>query len=340
MVKNNRIAASIISFERAVGNWQLADGSDSYILTGNQNEINREICIVRKYVCIDIGGTAIKYGMIDEDGRILVRGKMPTEAQKGGPSILKKAVDIVAGYQAKETVSGICISTAGMVDVEKGEIFYSAPLIPNYAGTQFKKTMEEKFGLPCEIENDVNCAGLAESVSGAAKGSKITLCLTIGTGIGGCIVIDGNVYHGYSNSACEVGYMHMFDSDFQTLGAASILSAKVAARKGDARDEWNGYRIFEAARNGDTVCRQAIDEMTDVLGRGIANICYVLNPQTVVLGGGIMAQEDYLYPGIRAALDHYLVPDIAEKTTLKMAAHQNDAGMLGAFYHFKNRRNL
>ena len=295
---------------------------------------------MKKYVCIDIGGTAIKYGMIDEEGNILVRGKKPTEAEKGGPSILKKAVDIVAEYKKENDISGICISTPGMVDVEKGEIFYSAPLIPNYTGTQFKKTMEERFGIPCEIENDVNCAGLAESVSGAAKGSRITLCLTIGTGIGGCIVMDGEVYHGYSNSACEVGYMHMFDSDFQTLGAASILSAKVAERKGDPRDEWNGYRIFEAARNGDDICRQAIDEMIDILGRGIANICYVVNPQVVVLGGGIMAQEDYLYPGIRGAMDKYLVSGIAEKTTLRMAAHQNDAGMLGSFYHFKNRRNL
>lgn len=295
---------------------------------------------MKKYVCIDIGGTAIKYGIIDENGTILVRGKRSTEAQKGGPSILQKAVDIVAGYRDIYQPEGICISTAGMVDVEKGEIFYSAPLIPNYTGTQFKKTMEATFGLPCEVENDVNCAGLAESISGAARGSKISLCLTIGTGIGGCIVIDGQVFHGFSNSACEVGYMHMFDSDFQTLGATSILSAKVAERKGESREMWNGYHIFELARSGDAICCQAIDEMTDVLGRGIANICYVLNPQIVVLGGGIMAQEDYLYPRIRTALDKYLVPSIAEKTTLRMAAHQNDAGMLGAFYHYKNRRNV
>lgn len=76
------------------------------------------------------------------------------------------------------------------------------------------------------MENDVNCAGLAEYSSGAAKGCKVVLMLTIGTGIGGCIVLDGKVFHGFSNSACEVGYMHMDDSDFQTLGAASILSKK------------------------------------------------------------------------------------------------------------------
>ncbi|MBZ4265788.1 ROK family protein, partial [Streptococcus pneumoniae] len=90
-------------------------------------------------------------------------------------------------------------------DPDKGEIFYAGPQIPNYAGTQFKKEIEGRFGIPCEIENDVNCAGLAEAVSGSGKGAGITLCLTIGTGIGGCLIIDGQIFHGFSNSACEVG---------------------------------------------------------------------------------------------------------------------------------------
>lgn len=293
---------------------------------------------MKKYVSIDIGGTAIKHGVIDEDGRILIRGKQETEAYKGGAAIVRKALDIVKKYRTEYILSGICISTAGMVDVEKGEIFYAAPLIPDYTGTQWKKEMETAFGLPCEVENDVNCAGLAENISGAAKGSRIVLCLTVGTGIGGCILIDHKIFRGYSGSACEVGYMHMEGSDFQTLGAASILSRKVAEQKGARPEEWTGYRIFEEAKQGDEICVRAIDEMADVLGKGIANICYVLNPQTVVLGGGIMAQEEYLKPRIRQALDRYLIGSVAEKTVLKMAEHQNDAGMLGAFYHFLLRQ--
>ena len=273
---------------------------------------------MKKYVSIDIGGTAIKYGVIDESGSIVVKDKMDTEAYKGGPEILKKVT--------------------GIVDVEKGEIFYSAPLIPNYAGTQFKKVLEEKFRVPCEVENDVNCAGLAESVSGAGVGSSVTLCLTIGTGIGGCILIDGHVFHGYSNSACEAGYMHMFDSDFQTLGATSILTKKVAARKEEREEKWDGYHIFEAAKAGDEVCIRAIDEMAEVLGRGIANICYVINPEVVVLGGGVMAQEEYLKPRIEKSLKGHLVPSIADKTKLAFAKHQNDAGMLGAYYNYQNRQ--
>ena len=183
---------------------------------------------MKKYISIDIGGTAIKYGIVSEDAEVLLKKEMKTEAQKGGPAILDKVIGIVEALK-EEADAGVCISTAGMVDIEKGEIFYSAPLIPNYIGTAFKKTVEERFGIPCEVENDVNCAGLAEYKAGAAAGSKAAVMLTIGTGIGGCILLNGEVFHGFSNSACEVGYMHMDDSDFQTLGAASILTKKVAA---------------------------------------------------------------------------------------------------------------
>lgn len=292
---------------------------------------------MKNYVSIDIGGTAIKYGIIDEYGRILTKDKIDTEAHKGGPEILNKVFRIVENYLEVYKPVGICISTAGMVDTEKGEIFYSAPLIPRYAGTKFKEELERMFSIPCEVENDVNCAGLAESVSGAAIGSKVALCLTIGTGIGGCILIDGNVFHGFSNSACEIGYMHMFDSDFQTLGASSILTKKVAEIKQNSEVIWDGYHIFEEAKTGDDICITAIDEMVEILGMGIANICYVINPEVVVLGGGVMSQETYLKPKIEKAIKKYLVPSIAEKTRLEFAKHKNDAGIMGAFYNFKSK---
>lgn len=299
------------------------------------------------YVSIDIGGTAIKYGVIaSEDGmnsaRIIQKSEMDTEAHNGGQGILKKVLQIVQDAAEQYPIGGICISTAGMVDVKKGEIFYAAPLIPNYTGTKFKEILEKRFQIPCEVENDVNCAGLAEWTSGAARGSAVTLCLTIGTGIGGCILIGGEIFHGFSNSACEVGYIKMFGSDFQKLGAASILTKKVTARKAkdvcENRDIWDGRRIFKEAKAGDEICIQAIDEMADVLGCGIANICYVINPEVVVLGGGIMAQEEYLRPRIEKAVSRYLVESIAQRTTITFAKHRNDAGMLGAYYNYRKRQ--
>ena len=226
-----------------------------------------------------------------------------------------------------------------MVDPDKGEIFYAGPQIPNYAGTQFKKEIEESFGIPCEIENDVNCAGLAEAVSGSGKGAGITLCLTIGTGIGGCLIIDGQVFHGFSNSACEVGYMHMQDGDFQDLASTTALVEYVAKAHDEEVAHWNGRRIFKEATEGNKLCMEGIDRMVDYLGKGLANICYVANPEVVILGGGIMGQEAVLKPKIRKALKNALVPSLAEKTRLEFAHHQNTAGMLGAYYHFKTKQS-
>lgn len=295
---------------------------------------------MKTYLAIDIGGTQIKYGRLDEAGQVLESYKMDTEAYKGGPHILATVKKLVEDFHAQDALSGVAISSAGMVDPDKGEIFYSGPQIPNYAGTQFKSEIETTFGLPCEIENDVNCAGLAEGISGAGQGSQISICLTIGTGIGGCLLVDGQIFHGFSNSACEVGYLHLSDGAFQDLASTTALVQEVARLHNQDPADWNGYKIFQEAKAGDPHCIAAIDRMVNYLGQGIANICYVANPEVVILGGGIMAQKDYLYEKIQAALKANLVSSLADKTKLAFAEHENAAGMLGAFYHFQQKQGL
>lgn len=295
---------------------------------------------MKTYLAVDIGGTQIKYGRLDEAGQILESYKIDTEAYKGGPHILATVKKLVEDFHAQAPLSGVAISSAGMVDPDKGEIFYSGPQIPNYAGTQFKSEIETTFGLPCEIENDVNCAGLAEGISGAGQGSQISICLTIGTGIGGCLLVDGQIFHGFSNSACEVGYLHLSDGAFQDLASTTALVQEVARLHNQNPADWNGYKIFQEAKAGDVHCIAAIDRMVNYLGQGIANICYVANPEVVILGGGIMAQKEYLYEKIQAALKANLVSSLADKTKLAFAEHENAAGMLGAFYHFQQKQGL
>lgn len=251
---------------------------------------------------------------------------------------MEKIQNIVEKYIEEYEPVGICVSTAGMVDCEAGKITYAAPLIPDYTGVEIKKTMEQRFQLPCEVENDVNCAGLAENFAGASKGTNISLCLTVGTGIGGAIIIDNKVFHGFSGSGCEIGYMHLPGGEFQDLGASSILVKKTAEYKNIPVESINGKYVFENAKKGDKDCIRAIDQMVEILGMGIANICYVINPEVVVLGGGIMAQQEYLGERLRNSLDKYLIPSVARHTRLAFAQHQNQAGMLGAFYNFKLRQ--
>lgn len=291
------------------------------------------------YICIDIGGTNIKHGVIDSDANFLAAGETPTDAHLGGPGIMNKVRSIIESYLGTYNPAGACISSAGMVDCVRGEIIYAGPTIPNYKGTAIKSIIETTYHLPCEVENDVNCAALAEHYAGAAKGSSSSLCLTIGTGIGGAIILNGQIHHGHTYSGCEVGYMHIMGDAFQNLGASSILVKKVSELKHCSPDEINGKIIFQKAKEGDADCIQAIDDMADVLGMGIANICYIINPEVVVLGGGIMAQKDYLYSRIRASIDRYLIPFISEKTRLEFAQNKNHAGMLGAYFHFRSIHN-
>ncbi len=293
---------------------------------------------MKNYVCIDVGGTSIKYGVLNEDLMFLDNGEIDTEAHKGGPNILDKIINIVKEYKYYYKIEGVCISTAGMVDCNKGEIIYASSLIPNYTGTKIKEIVENIFNIPCEVENDVNCAALAEHFSGGAKGSNTSICLTIGTGIGGAIIINNEIYHGAFGSGGEVGYMNMMGSTFQELGASSVLVKKVCKKKGFENNKINGKYIFQKAKEGDRDCISAIDEMIDVLGMGIANICYIINPEVIVLGGGIMGQKEYLYDKIRKSIDKHLIPFIAEKTRLEFAENQNQAGMIGAYFNFKNMR--
>lgn len=293
---------------------------------------------MNKYVCIDIGGTVIKYGIINEDGNILVKGERKSESYKGGIGLLEKVKEITNNYKQEYEISGICISTAGMVDPFKGEIIYASSAIPNYIGTKIKEEIEKEFNIQCEVENDVNCAGMGEVWKGAGRGTSSCVCLTVGTGIGGSIILGNKIFHGYNNSAGEIGYMNMNGGTFQELAAASSLVRRVAERKNIKIEEIDGKKIFELAKSGDIDCIEEIDYLIEILTLGMANIIYMINPEVIILGGGIMAQKEYLNDKIDKALKDKLIDRLYSSTKIKFAENENNAGMLGALYNFLQRR--
>lgn len=296
--------------------------------------------MMKKYVCVDVGGTAIKYGVLDEKGTVLNQQEMPTEALKGGNVILEKIKNVVQKYRENNQIEGICISTAGIVDPFKGEIIHANENIPLYQGICLKEELEKEFSIPCEVENDVNCAGLAEYYNGAAKESQNALCLTIGTGIGGCAILDGRLLRGSSYSACEIGYMQVKGNEFEKVASTSALVRTVAKKKQDDISSWNGKKILACAEKGDEICKSSLMDMADLLALGISNVCYVLNPDTVVLGGGIMQQESMLTFQIRRSLERYLVPVISSHLRTELAHHHNLAGLIGAWYYYQKRHQL
>ena len=149
------------------------------------------------YICIDIGGTAIKYGLASADGQLIETKSTPTHAhQGGGPGIVRTVRRLIRQYTETGPLLGIALSTAGMVDPQKGRIFYAlADSIPDYTGTEWKEILEGEFHIPCAVENDVNCAALGELWLGAGKGCTSAFMMTISTSIGGCALYDGHIIH-------------------------------------------------------------------------------------------------------------------------------------------------
>ncbi|WP_436513966.1 ROK family protein [Clostridium thermobutyricum] len=286
------------------------------------------------FAVIDIGGTSIKYGVITKEGTLIESNDRDTEAYKGGLSIIDKVKEIIKEIRIDNDISGICISTAGMVCPKEGKIVYAGPTIPNYTGVEVKSILEKEFKLPCSVENDVNCAALGEFFDGAGMGTNSMVCLTIGTGIGGAIIIDGKILHGFSNSAGEIGYMMVNGEHIQNIASTTSLVKNVALRKGIDYKSIDGRYVLDNYENGDLICREEVEKLVDNLALGISNIVYSVNPEVVVLGGGIMAREEIFRPLIEKSLKKYLIESVYINTRIEFAKLKNTAGMKGAFYNF------
>ena len=295
------------------------------------------------YICIDIGGTSIKYGVLSDKGEIFIDGTVSTKVTEKENFILsdvKKLVRNILDEYENYEIKGICVSTAGVVNPEKGEIAYAGPTIPNTTGTKIKEELEKEFSISCEVENDVNCAGLGEYWRGAGKGSKSMVCLTIGTGIGGSVILDGKLLNGIGYTAGEIGYMDVNGSYIQNIASSRYLVEKVQKEKEEKEgitDAITGVDIFELAKKGDEICIAGINEIISNLAVGVRNIMYLLNPEVIVIGGGITAQKEYLEEKIRKEVNDGMISDMFRKTRIELAQQGNQAGLLGALYNFLNK---
>ncbi len=292
----------------------------------------------------DIGGTAIKYGLIRLEGNkpvIIYQQEIDSNAKiLKGKGIIKKVIELVQQEIQKEDIEGIAISTAGMVDAEKGSIIYANENIPEYTGMQVKEIIERQFDIPCWVENDVNAAALGETIFGAGKSAHNVFMLTIGTGIGGAVVLNHEIFHGSSGSAGEIGYMWIGEHHYQDISSTTALVDNVA--KQTKEQGLNGKIIFERAKNNDEICIKAIDDLCSNIVKGISNCICMLNPQTIILGGGIMMQRDYLEPIMKKYVNKYVNEALLETFNLEFASLGNHAGMIGAFAYWlkKEGRNF
>lgn len=287
-----------------------------------------------RILAFDIGGTFIKYGIVNERFEIEEIHKVPTEAQRGGQALIEKVIKIIEGY---DNIDRIGISTAGQVDSENGIVVYSTDNIPYYTGMTVKKLIENKTSIPTYVENDVNAAAIGEAQFGAAKGYKNFICLTYGTGIGGAIYLNGKIYKGSGSSAGELGHMIVHAGGKQcTCGGEGCYECYASAKalissvNKITKEPLDGFRIFEKENFEKPEIRSEIDKWIDEIIIGLINIIYVFNPPLIVLGGGIM-NEDYIIDLIDRKIYNRLM-DNYRKVNIVRAKNGNKSGLLGVAY--------
>lgn len=294
---------------------------------------------MKKYMCFDIGGTNIKFGVLDENGNIIIKNSVDSEARiKGGPGIIDKIVDITKKYMDEYNLSGVAISCAGMIDSINGSVMFADEhLIPNFTGMKIKEIIERETGLLCEIENDVNAAGLGELWFGMDSNSSLVAMLTIGTGIGACLIKDDRLITGNTMCAGEIGKTLIPGGRFEDIASSFAMTSKLEKKLGLKAGELNGKIVFEEIEKGNKVYIDTVDEMINNLAIGISNLCFIFNPGIIILGGGIMARENYFKPRLEVAIKEYLPKVISDGTELRFAKLKNDAGMIGALKNFLNK---
>lgn len=291
----------------------------------------------------DIGGTAIKYGLVSENFEILESYEMPTanEGEAANAKVVLQNLDrVMAEYKGKYNAIGI--STAGQVDFERGYIVYGTDNIPGFSDTDMRGIFEAKYGVPVAVDNDVNCACLGEAHFGAGRGSDYFICLTYGTGVGGAIYLNGDLLRGAKSAAGEFGHMMIHAGGAQcNCGRKGCYEAYASCRALTNRVSEHfgryvsGREIYEPQMLADPFVQQAISDWEDEIVNGLISLSYIFNPSLIVLGGGIMSEE-VLVNNIRKKLMANVGINY-QSVQVEKAQLKNKAGMLGAAYIAKER---
>ncbi|MFT4142596.1 MAG: ROK family protein [Bacillus sp. (in: firmicutes)] len=287
---------------------------------------------MKEYIAFDIGGTQIKYGIVSEIGRVLKRKTVATEIHLGGEQIIQKLIYVSKKIMNEHTIAGIGISTTGIVDINKGIVTGGADHIPGYSTIPIIDRLQEILKVPVSIDNDVNCAAFGEKWNGSGREKENFIMLTLGTGIGGAIFIDGELYRGHSFSAGEWGNMLIEGKTFEEVASISGLIRLVRKYKG--KGEWNGKKIFELYDKGDWEVAQAVGIFFKHLAIGISNLAYIFNPETIIIGGGITDRGNEFLKEVKEEISKYLNQEIYNNCEIELAQNGNCAGMIGAIYHF------
>jgi glucokinase len=316
---------------------------------------------VRYVVGIDLGGTNIVVGTVAEDGSELIGlVSEPTLPEQGSDAVVARIVKLARASLAEvrgKTVAGVGIGAPGPLDTARGLVL----LTPNLGWTNFplRDRITEALGLPATLDNDANCAIFGEWWRGAARGAEHVVGLTIGTGIGGGIVLGGQIYHGASDIAGELGHMTIDSTGRRCkCGNYGCLEAyasgpAIAARavegveagadtslpayvRGDL-SQVTAQVVYEAAHDGDEYAREVVHDTAKVLGAGVANIINIFNPQVVVICGGVTLAGDQLFVPLRSEVKRRAFKPAVSACRIVPGELTGTAGVYGAAAVFMRR---
>jgi len=308
------------------------------------------------YIGIDLGGTYIKAGLVDDYGKIVLKNSIPTGKERPYQEIVKDMAmlvkNVIKDAQIDEKdVKSIGIGSPGTPNDKEGILVYANNLT-NFVNVPLRAEIQKYIDLPVILDNDANCAALAESISGAAKDAKNSVTITLGTGVGSGVVIDGKLYSGFNYSAPEMGHMVIrIDGEQCTCGrkgcweayasaTALIEQTKRAAMEnkdslinslvdGDL-SKIDAKTAFDAAKQGDETGRKVVEQYIKYLAEGLTNVINIFAPEVVAIGGGVSKEGEYLLKPLRELVYRDVYFKGEPQTQIRVAQLGNDAGIIGA----------
>ncbi len=312
-----------------------------------------------RYLGIDLGGTSVKYGRVTESGDIECQSSSPTVSGQGRDALLGQLAAIGERMLAEARTLGheihyLGIVTPGAVDAERGRIIGGSPNIPDWMGSEISATLESQLKIPVLVENDARGMALAEFNFGAGRDVDSILCVTIGTGIGGAIIINNQLWRGHSQSAGEIGHIIVDIDDsisnselsgtLENLSSARAIERrmrrKLSAQKSSEviskilriadAEQLTAREIFEAYKLGDKLAIETLKETGDILGRSLAGIVNLINPEMVIIGGGVTDAVPEIVNWVANKVKDVALVSAVSDLQIAPAKLGNSAGLIGA----------
>lgn len=309
------------------------------------------------YLGIDIGGTAVKFGLVDEDGNMVSKvSEYPVRFDNYETPIIETVVKsarlfMEANSKSFTEIAGIGVSATGGINSKLGIVEGSAGHIKNWEGTNIKARLESEFGVNTEVLNDANAAVLGEMWKGASRGKENVVVMTIGTGVGGGIIVDSKILLGTKGFAGEIGHIPVnVDGEDCSCGnkgciehygstSALVRNVKEAVISGEIKGieagKVDGRLIFKEVAAGNDTVKKYVDEWISYISATLVGLVHIFNPEMIILGGGVSRQKELFVDKVRERVLHGVMPNFAIGLTVEAAKLGNDAGIIGAVRFIK-----